>query len=62
MPDSKPPDEFNVGGYRGTGVIRVRTGWLGFAIAEEMIEYLSGERTWRRIPFPIEIVRSERRT
>lgn len=29
--------------------IRIRSGWLGFAIAEERVETLSGDLIWQRI-------------
>lgn len=55
-----PPLDRNADGWANTGTIRIRTGWFGFAIAEEQYESGDGSREWRRLFMPTVI--AERRT
>ena len=36
-------------GWRKTGKRRIRTGFLGFAVIEELYEHVDETRLWRRI-------------
>ena len=44
-----PPFDYNADGWASTGRIRIRTGWFGFAVAEEMYVCVDGSTTWRRL-------------
>lgn len=51
MPDScEPPLDFNVGGWAETDSFRIRTGWFGFAVLEQLIVYRDGSSAWKRRP------------
>lgn len=48
-----PSKSANAASEIKTGAVRLRTSWLGFAIAEELIEDCFGSRFWRRVRFSI---------
>lgn len=49
---SRPLPSFSVGGFAPMGTIRIRTGWFGFAVVEELYEYTDGTQHWRRLFLP----------
>lgn len=63
MPDDKPvqgahrnppspPLDWAANGWSFTGTVRLRTGWFGFAVAEELKVNMDGERKWQRLFLP----------
>lgn len=55
-----PGQSFNVGGWRRTGAVRLRSSWFGFARAEEQWESRDGRREWRPVFLPF-LLQPERR-
>ena len=51
MPDAPaPPIDFMSDGTAHVGKFRLRAGWFGIAILEEMLAYDDGRVIWRRVP------------
>lgn len=49
----KPPRDYNLGGFCGTGKLRVRPTWFfGLCVVEELLDYEDGRQAWRRINRP----------
>lgn len=44
----KPPHDYNIGGWRQTGDIRICNGWFG-AVLEEMWDNQQGIRSWEKM-------------
>lgn len=51
-PPNRPPPSYPISGWRDTGTIRIRTGWFGFAIVEELYAHQDGAQRWRRLFMP----------
>lgn len=51
-----PTIGYNVGGWRRTGAIRVRSFLLLWQLIEEQWENQGGSREWRRIDYPVTLV------
>jgi hypothetical protein len=49
-PPPPPPRDYSMDGTRRAGEFRIRTGWFGFAVLEEKVEYRGGEVRWKRRP------------
>jgi len=47
-----PPLDYNGLGWANTGRIRIRTGWFGFAVVEELYAHKNGGAQWRRLFLP----------
>ena len=54
VPDQKPPLDYNrtTTGWANTGRIRIRPGWFGFVVAEELFVKWDGGGEWRRLSLP----------
>jgi hypothetical protein len=50
-----PPLDYQGDGWASTGRVRVRTGYFGFAIVEELYVHRSGAAEWRRLFLPTTI-------
>jgi hypothetical protein len=47
-----PPLDYAADGWANTGKIRIRTGWFGFAVVEELYVRRDGPAYWRRLFLP----------
>jgi hypothetical protein len=48
-----PPVDYNGFGWANTGKIRIRTGWFGFAVVEELyVHNTNSTAQWRRLFLP----------
>jgi len=58
MVEPPPPLDYDGLGWAATGRVRVRTGWFGFAVVEELYVHNTNSTTqWRRLSLPREITR-----
>jgi hypothetical protein len=58
-PNPPPPLDYNGLGWATTGRVRVRTGFFGFAVVEELYVHRNGRAEWRRLFLPREITKGE---
>jgi hypothetical protein len=52
-----PPKLYDLNGWSATGRLRMRSGWFGFVVLEELYEHRDGTTGWRRASVCTELPR-----